>query len=852
MSEPIRGASDPNARSHAPRLFEAVARATVAVSCEFDVVRLVDGILEQMRLLGAPVVALFGAEVERRELRLLGQLGMPKDLAARITHVPFDAPLAAARAALTGEPQVFDGLESLAPGMCTSREILNRTGTTSVFAFPLVADGRLIGVLAASHPQATRFSPEEQEALATLASVFASSLSAARAYEHDRLQMEGLRLATVAIATPTTTLRTTLENIVEHARALTGAGYVALGIVDAHTPDGPFDPWVFSGMGESDAERIGRTPRPVGLLGAVAREGQTIRVDDVARHQLFGGLPTGHPPLKSFLGVPVLHLGRPVGNLYLAKAREGGFSEADQRIVETLAEYAGIAIERANAHELVLREAARGQRELEALRANEERFRRLAELAPDVICRIRVGPTRVEYISPSVEAILGHPPDAYYRDPGLLSRQVHPFDRALLSSALRETSSHGPFTWRWLRPDGRIVWLESHFVPACDEKGNVIEVLSISRDVSARKQAEDEVERLMEQLRVQRASLQLVIENSPVGIILVEDALGNRFAWNREAERIFGHPLTMENGIDPIWAQILDARGAARSRDDFLVLRALRGEAVSGVELRVRASGHDTPVLVSAAPLRDERGHVAGAVVVFKDISAFKELERLRQEWTSIVAHDLRQPVNNIMLLAGVLANEVTDREQIKRVEHIRYAASQLGEMTDDLLDASRIDACQLSIRSEAVNLPFLARETVERFSDVAKRTRIEVRGDVPPIQGDALRLEEILVNLLSNARKYGYPGTPIDVTITRGESEIVVSVVNRGEGLTAEEIPSLFQRFARTERAKTVDMRGVGLGLYIAKGLVEAHGGRIWAESIPGETTTFSFALPIVMAKAA
>jgi signal transduction histidine kinase len=173
--------------------------------------------------------------------------------------------------------------------------------------------------------------------------------------------------------------------------------------------------------------------------------------------------------------------------------------------------------------------------------------------------------------------------------------------------------------------------------------------------------------------------------------------------------------------------------------------------------------------------------------------------------------------------------------------------------MTSDLLDASRIDASQLSIRSEVVNPASLARETVERLgSDVAKRMRVEVRGEVPPIQGDALRLEEILVNLLSNAEKYGYKGTPIDVTITRDASEVVVSVANRGEGIAAEDIPSLFKRFGRMERARTGDTVGVGLGLYIAKGLVEAHGGRIWAESTPGETTTFSFALPIVMAKAA
>lgn len=836
------------------RLFEAVATATVAVACQFDVARVVDAILEQTRLLGAAVIALFGADVERRELTLLGQRSVPPDLAKRIERVSFDAPLISARAAATREPQLVESPDALAPGMSIAGELLRRTETTSVMAFPLVAAGRLVGVLTAALTCAQRFSPEEEDAVRAILNVFASSLEAARAYEQDRLQLEGLRLATLAISAPAS-LQAVLQNIVDHARALAGAAYAALGVIDAEAPEGPFRPWVFSGMSERDLAVIGRTPRPVGLLGAVAREGRPIRLKDATADARFRGLPPGHPAVTSFVGVPIFYLGRAVGNLYLAdKQGADEFSDVDERIVEMLAQHAGVAIERARTHDALLAEITRHQQDLEALRASEERFRRLADLAPDMICRHRIEPTHaVEYVSPSALGILGHVPEDYYRDPGLLRRQIHPFDRPLLTAAIQATEVlSGPLTLRWIHPNGRIVWLETRFAPVRDETGKLIEVESISRDVSARRQAEVEIERLMEQLRAHRAWLEVVIESSPVGIILVEDSLGNRIAANREAERIFGRPLSPEGGIEQYLGQLRDTRGARITREQMLVDRALRGEAVSGEERYVRVGAREVPLLVSAAPLRDERGRVLGAVVAFKDISALKDLERLRDEWTSIIAHDLRQPVNVITLQAGMLAKEVADPALKARVDHIRAAAGRLTRMITDLLDASRIDAHQLPLRVETVDVVALVRDVVDRMGDLTDRVRVEVRGEVPAIQADALRLEEILVNLLSNAGKYGYPGTGIEVAIEAKAEGVVVSVTNQGEGISPEEMATLFKRFRRTGRAMKGEPLGVGLGLYIAKGLVEAHGGRIWAESVPGRATTFSFNLPVRCAEAA
>jgi signal transduction histidine kinase len=282
-----------------------------------------------------------------------------------------------------------------------------------------------------------------------------------------------------------------------------------------------------------------------------------------------------------------------------------------------------------------------------------------------------------------------------------------------------------------------------------------------------------------------------------------------------------------------------------------MVTRALQGETISGEERCVRRDGEDVPVLGGAAPLRDERGRISGAVVVFKDISALKQLQRLRDEWTAIIAHDLRQPVCAIVMQAAALSKSVADPAQKARVDHIRSAADRLTRMIADLLDASQIEACRLTLRPEAVDVPALCREAVARMvGELGDRARVDARGEVPLVQADPLRLEEIVANLLSNAAKYSFPGTAIAVAIEARGGEVVVSVMNQGEGISQEELPALFERFRRTEGARTSETRGIGLGLYIAKGLVEAHGGRNWAESVPGRSTTFCFTLPTRLAE--
>jgi signal transduction histidine kinase len=252
--------------------------------------------------------------------------------------------------------------------------------------------------------------------------------------------------------------------------------------------------------------------------------------------------------------------------------------------------------------------------------------------------------------------------------------------------------------------------------------------------------------------------------------------------------------------------------------------------------------------MASAAPLRDLDGRVRGAVALFDDISVLKQLERMREEWMAVIAHDLRQPLNGIVLHAQVLRRALgpgAPERQLESIEHIRVAGLRLNRMIEDLLDASRIEASRLKLERRPLALPRLVGEIVARTSELAGRqVRVSAQEGVPEAFADPGRIEQVLSNLLTNAAKYGDREAAIEVHIGRDGADVRVSVTNEGAAIDEAHLSHLFTRFYRTPSAEAGPRRGLGLGLYISKGLIEAHGGRIRAESYE-RRTTFHFTLP-------
>lgn len=345
---------------------------------------------------------------------------------------------------------------------------------------------------------------------------------------------------------------------------------------------------------------------------------------------------------------------------------------------------------------------------------------------------------------------------------------------------------------------------------------------------------------------LERAWLQAVVNQMPEAIVLM-DAEGHVHTRNAAARLWFCDDLDeLDPFGNPVMFDVRGPDGARMAAAELPIVRAvLHDETIVGQELSLRAKdGSLISVLASAAPVHDAEAKVLGATMVMLDVSPLRALERLREEWSSIVAHDLRQPLNGIALSAQILAQMTPDDPDHAGVtERIRAAALRLNRMVDDLLDTSRIEAGQMTVEPREVDLAVLVREVLARVPDLAARCEVHV-GPAARVFADPGRVEQVLLNLVSNAAKYGEAGTPIEIELVARNEDVEVRVKNRGRRIPPEEMPSLFHRFARLQAARKSAAPGLGLGLHICRGLVEAQGGKIWAESVPGRTT-FHFTLP-------
>lgn len=229
-----------------------------------------------------------------------------------------------------------------------------------------------------------------------------------------------------------------------------------------------------------------------------------------------------------------------------------------------------------------------------------------------------------------------------------------------------------------------------------------------------------------------------------------------------------------------------------------------------------------------------------------------EQVERLREEFAAVVAHDLRTPTQAILLQVGTLLRQARDGQVVVPVtmlERMQRSGELLAHMVRDLLDTERIETERLSLSTRTVSLPDAVAALVDRIRPTLGPHAVQVTVDAdeqraPAVRADPVRLDQILTNLLENAGKYSEPGQPIDVRVGRAGTGAVVCVTDHGPGIPRDEQPRLFDRYYQARRARE-KKTGLGLGLYITKGLVDAHGGRIDVRSEPGRGSTFSVWLP-------
>jgi signal transduction histidine kinase len=263
-----------------------------------------------------------------------------------------------------------------------------------------------------------------------------------------------------------------------------------------------------------------------------------------------------------------------------------------------------------------------------------------------------------------------------------------------------------------------------------------------------------------------------------------------------------------------------------------------------------RRDGSTVSVGMTYAPLLDRDGRLVNIIVDVHDITRFREAEELKSTFVSVISHELKTPVALIKGYAGTLRredarwDEATVRESLAIIEE---ESDRLNELIDNLLDASRLQAGALPLSMDQVALDGLARRTVEKFRPQSKQHEfvVDFPSDFPVVEGDEARLEQVLTNLLTNAIKYSPEGGAIRVNGRVLSDAVVIMVSDEGIGIAPAEQTRVFGAFYRVDDAPTRRTQGTGLGLYLAKAVVEAHGGHIWVDSEPGQGAAFGFSLP-------
>jgi PAS domain S-box-containing protein len=355
------------------------------------------------------------------------------------------------------------------------------------------------------------------------------------------------------------------------------------------------------------------------------------------------------------------------------------------------------------------------------------------------------------------------------------------------------------------------------------------------------------------------------IVDSSDDAIVSKDLNGIVTSWNRAAERMFGYKADEIIGRS-IRLIVPDDRQA---EEDQVLSRVRQGLPVEHFETwRRRKHGGLIPISLSVSPIRDGSGTVIGASKIARDISerrqaeaeterAYEQLQvasRLKDEFLATLSHELRTPLNAVLGYARMLRSGAVSEERLPAaLEVIERNATSLTQIVEDVLDVSRIISGKVRLNVQPVDLPAVLNNSIDTVRPAANAKRIELEctidsGDT--VAGDPDRLQQVIWNLLSNAVKFTPTGGRVEVRLERGHAGVEMIVSDSGIGIQPEFLPHIFERFRQAESGTTRRHGGLGLGLAIARHIVEMHGGTIHVASDgEGKGSTFRVRLPLLVA---
>ncbi|MCX6001088.1 MAG: PAS domain S-box protein [Chloroflexi bacterium] len=470
------------------------------------------------------------------------------------------------------------------------------------------------------------------------------------------------------------------------------------------------------------------------------------------------------------------------------------------------------------------------------LKDSEIRYRRLFETAQDGILILDAETGQILDVNRFLIDMLGYP---YKEFIGKRLWEIGPFkDIAASKIAYRELQDKDYVRYEdlpletWDKREIQVEFVSNIY------KVNHARIIQCNiRDITERKQIE-------RQLRFHGEVLDKISD----AVVVVDN--NNRVNyWNRGAERLYG--LSEEGSSGQLLGELYQQLWV-KTEDEQASVQALATRGFwSGDNIHIKRDGVRIYVQSSISAIKNKDGKVIGMLAVIRDVTGRTELDHLKDEFIGLVSHEMRTPLTVIIgsLHTALDRGELLPQDEINELLNgALVEAETLSHVLDNLLELSRTQAKQLLLFPEPMMIKQLAKDVIKEFQGKsAHQFILDFPSGIPPVEADTLRVRRVLYNLVQNAVKYSPDGSKIRVFARQEPDRLVIGVRDHGSGISAADQARLFNSFQRLGLEPFGKTKGIGLGLMVCLRLVEAHGGKIWVESAPGEGATFYFTLPVI-----
>ncbi|MBK0378477.1 PAS domain S-box protein [Mucilaginibacter sp. SD-g] len=389
------------------------------------------------------------------------------------------------------------------------------------------------------------------------------------------------------------------------------------------------------------------------------------------------------------------------------------------------------------------------------------------------------------------------------------------------------------------RKNGQLVPISLTISPVLNSKGKVIGASKIARDISARQQADEK-----------QARLAAIVDTSD-DTILSKTLNGIITSWNKAAVRMFG--FSEAEAIGRHISLIIPEERI--DEEDFIIGEIRKGNKVAHFQtIRQRKDGSLVPISLSVSPIIDKNGNIIGASKIARDISGeqelyrkLKEINAKKDEFIALASHELKTPLTSINGYLQLLEQRISDKKSKDFVQKMRHQVTRLTELVDDILDVSKIEAGKLKLHKAEFDILKVVKNTIDLIANANPGHQLALHTSVKfcNLKGDEHRIEQLLINLLTNAIRYSPDSNKVEIFVSTEQDDVKIGVKDFGLGISQEKLPNIFSRFYRVDDSDT-SVSGLGIGLYLCYEIVTRHHGMIWAESKPGFGSTFWFTLPI------